>query len=306
MVRRDVGPAPEEADAGALAPGPWYAEQDSILRRLCDAPIERMERNRGGSTISFRVWFQGGMRGLFKPQQTASVANFRAELAAYHLSRVLGANRTPPACGRQVPRAMLQTVADQSGDAAFAERTMRELLGRGDNVPGAMLYWVPGPLENVPDANHWERWLDGTQPVPPEESEVAADMARLILFDYLTDNVDRWSGGNVLRQHLNNQPPGPVLFMDNGASFTIGEGGLGARPRESLERVSRLRRLPRGFVEALRGLTAAALTASVSRDPLGNALGNAQIEAVLSRRARLLQVLDALVADAGAGAWAFP
>jgi hypothetical protein len=92
-------------DAGGLPRGADFQglDDESTLRRLCDAPIERMERNRGGSTISYRVFFANGHRGLFKPQQRSEVANYRAELAAYRMSRLLGLGRVPPACGRAVP-----------------------------------------------------------------------------------------------------------------------------------------------------------------------------------------------------------
>jgi hypothetical protein len=296
---------PEPAGDGSA--GFLGGNDRALFRRVCDGTVERIERNRGGSTISFRVWFEGGARGLFKPQQTADVANFRAELAAYRLSQLLGLHRVPPACGRRMPRARLQQIADRSGDAAFSERVMRELLGRGDEVPGAMLYWVPGPLENVPGTARWQALLDPEQPLAEEDTELAADLARLVIFDFVTDNVDRWSGGNILRQHLPRQEPGPMLFMDNGAAFSVGTGGLGARPREQAERLARVGRLPRGLLTALRALTAESLAAAMREDPLGSALGPQQIQAVLTRRDRVLQHAEALVQARGeAAAMPFP
>lgn len=291
------------ADASAQDPLPvgtaWTgfmgSDDAAILRRVCSGSIARMQRNTGGSTLSFRVWFDNGSRGLFKPQQTNSVANFRAELAAYRLSRLLGLHRVPPACGRLVARAELQRIADASGDAQFSERVMREVLARGDEVPGAMLYWVPGPLENVPGVERWQVLLDPAQPLAPADADLAADLARLILFDFLIDNVDRWSGGNILRQHPRTQGPGPMLFMDNGAAFTVGQNGLGARPREQAQRLARVGRLPRAMVAALRALTAESISAAMREDPLGRLLGPAQIDAVLTRRDRILAHVDALI-----------
>ncbi len=287
-------------DAGARAAhavsGGFLGGDDAvILRRVCDAPIERMERNRGGSTISFRAWFAGGARGLFKPQQRAEVANFRAELAAYRLSRLLGLHRVPPACGRRVERAQLQHIADASGDAAFSERVLHELLGREDTVPGALLYWVPGPLENVPGTERWQQLLDLAQPLAPGDADLAADLARLVLFDFVTDNVDRWSGGNILRQHPNGQPPSAMLFMDNGASFSVGADGLGARPRDQAERLAHVQRFPRALLTSLRALTADTLRAAMREDPLGALLGEAQITALLARRDAVVRHVDETV-----------
>ncbi|MEI8255522.1 MAG: hypothetical protein WCJ30_07595 [Deltaproteobacteria bacterium] len=277
---------PQVADAGTTGSSRGFLGGDdaALLRRVCDANIERIERNRGGSTVSFRVWFEGGGRGLFKPQQRAEVANFRAELAAYRLSRLLGLHRVPPACGRRMDRARLQTLADASGDPVFSERVLRELIGRDDTVPGALLYWVPGPLENVPGTERWIALLDLSQPLAPSDADLAADLAQLVLFDFVTDNVDRWSGGNILRQHPAGHDAGPMLFMDNGASFSIGPDNLGARPRDQAERLAHVQRFPRAMIASLRALTADSVRAAMHDDPVGSPLGEGQIAAVLARR----------------------
>ena len=301
-------PPPPESDRSRVDGGApaWRGflggDDATILRRLCDSNVERIERNRGGSTISFRTWFEGGTRGLFKPQQRAEVANFRAELAAYRLSRWLGLHRVPPACGRTMTRARLQTVADSSGDSVFSERVLHELLGREETVPGAMLYWVPGPLENVAGTERWPALLDPAQPLAPGDLELAADLARLILFDFITDNVDRWSGGNILRQHLAHGDPSPMLFMDNGASFSIGTGGLGARPREQADRLARVGRMPQGLIAALRALTVTTVQTAVREDPLGTLLSEPQIAAVITRRDRVIEHVDAMIRARGESA----
>ena len=286
---------PRHADAGALPRGAGFlgGDDEAILRRICDAPIERIERNRGGSTISFRVFFAGGQRGLFKPQQRAEVANYRAELAAYRMSRLLGLGRVPPACGRAVPREQLQRVADASGDAEFSRRVMTELLGRGELVPGALLYWVPGGLEAVPGNEDYRALLDASRPLLPERTTLAAELSNLILFDFLNDNVDRWSGGNVLRQRATGAtPPGPMLYMDNGASFSALHDGLGARPQDQAARLDAVQRFSHGFVRALRGMTEETLRAAMASDPLGPCLSDLQVRAVLARRDRIIRHVD--------------
>lgn len=296
----DAPPAPA-ADAGPLPRGAGFLglDDEALLGRICDAPVERIERNRGGSTVSFRVWLAGGQRGLFKPQQRSEVANYRAELAAYRLSRLLGLHRTPPACGRTMPRDRLQRIADASGDPAFSQRVMTELLGRGDAVPGAMLFWVPGALEPVPGADRYALLL-GAAPLDPADRALAADLSALLLFDFLTDNVDRWSGGNILRQRAApGQPPGAMLFMDNGASFSALHDGMGARPQDQAARLDRVQRFPRALVAAMRALTPEGLRAAVGRDPLGPCLSDLQIAAVIARRDRLLRHVEATVAARG-------
>jgi hypothetical protein len=306
LARATDASAPAAGASSAAASTAWTGflggNDDAILRRICNGAIAHVERNRGGSTLSFRTRLDANTRGLFKPQQANMVANFRAELAAYRLSRLLGLHRVPPACGRIVDRAALQSAADASGDTAFSERVMRELLGRGEQVPGAMLYWVPGPLEEVPEAERWPELLDPAHELTPEETPIAADLARLVLFDYVTNNVDRWSGGNVLRQHLRNADPGPVLFMDNGAAFSIGTDGQGSRPDEQSTRLTRIGRLPRALIAALRDLTAERVTAAMAEDPIGRLLGEQQIRALLARRDRVIAHADTLIRERGEAA----
>jgi hypothetical protein len=274
-----------------------------ILRRLCDAEVVRMQRNTGGSTLSFRVWFADGGRGLFKPQQTNSVANFRAEIAAYRMSRFLGLHRAPPACGRALPRSMLQRTADATGDMPFSERVMREVLGRGDNVPGAMIYWVPGGLENVPGSERYPDLLDTSKPLADGDRALAADLSALILVDFINDNIDRWSGGNILRQRATAQNPAPpMLFMDNGAAFTIGRDNMGARPTDQSQRLSRISRVSRSLLARLRAMSADSLSREMRLDPLGSPVGDNGIAAILARRDRLVAHVDAMIAARGEAA----
>jgi len=279
------------ADAGAETRGDGFLglNDDAVLARICNAPIERFERNRGGSTISFRVRLAGGQRALFKPQQRAEVANFRAELAAYRMSRMLGLARVPPACGRMVPRDALQRAADGSGDPEFSRRVLTELLGRGDNVPGAMLFWVPGQLESVPETESYPLLLDAARPLPDDKRTLAADLSTLLVFDFVNDNVDRWSGGNILRPRVGaGEPPGRMLYMDNGAAFSAIHEGLGARPDDQARRLGLVQRFSRSVVESLRVMTEESLRRAMSEDPLGACLSDAQIRAVLTRRDRVM------------------
>ena len=303
-------PRPPAADAGAATHGRGFLGPDdaAALARLCRAPIERVERNRGGSTLSFRVWLAGGHRALFKPQQRAEVANFRAELAAYRLGRLLDLHRTPPACGRLVPRELLQRAADGSGDAAFSQRVMTELLGRAEEVPGAMLLWVPGALEPVPGVERYAQLLDVSRPLPPADVSLAAELSALLLFDFVEDNVDRWSGGNILRPRAApGEPAAPMLFMDNGASFSALNGGLGARPSDQAARLDHVQRFSPSLLRSLRALTAESLQAAVAEDPLGPCLSAAQIQAVLARRDRVLAHADEVAAAHPQGdVFAFP
>jgi hypothetical protein len=319
VAEPDAAPSAQpEADAGASASDDGGAgeiagatgatsflgvDERVILRRLCNGEVTRMQRNTGGSTLSFRVWFADGGRGLFKPQQTNSVANFRAEIAAYRMSRHLGLHRAPPACGRTILRSMLQRTADATGDMAFSTRVMREILGRGELVPGAMIYWVPGGLENVPGSERYPDLLDTTKPLPEQDRALARDLSALLLVDFINDNIDRWSGGNILRQRTTAQNPSPqMLFMDNGAAFTIGRDNLGARPSDQAQRLARVTRVSRSLVARLRAMSAESLGREMRLDPLGSPVGDNGLAAILTRRDRVIQHVDALITARGEAA----
>jgi hypothetical protein len=151
----------------------------------------------------------------------------------------------------------------------------------------------------VPGNDRWPALLDLAQPLAPSDADLAADLSRLILFDFVTDNVDRWSGGNVLRQHLGGQDPSAMLFMDNGASFSVGAGNMGARPRDQADRLAHVQRFPRAFVASLRALTADTIRNAMHEDPLGTLLGENQITAILARRDAVIRHVDEMVAAHG-------
>jgi hypothetical protein len=95
--------------------------------------------------------------------------------------------------------------------------------------------------------------------------------------------------------------------MDNGASFSAVRDGLGARPGAQAERLARVGRVPRALVEALRALTLAALSAAMHADPVGPLLSDAQLRAVLLRRDRVIEHVDAAIRERGESAvMAFP
>lgn len=278
-------------------------DESVIMHRLCDGQIARMQRNTGGSTISFRVWFTDGGKGLFKPQQSNSIANFRGEIAAYRMSRYLGLHRAPPSCGRMMPRADLQRVADSSGDVTFSQRVMSELLSRGDSVPGAMIFWVPGGLDNVPGVERYPELLDQTRPLAEEDRTLAGALSNLILFDFVNDNIDRWSGGNILRQRPSPaQPSPPLLYIDNGAAFSVGRDNMGARPGEQTTRLSRVHRVSRSLVARLRAMTDTDLSRELNLDPLGSPLPAASLAAVIARKDRVISHVDQLVTQNGESA----
>ena len=272
--------------------GPVHVDSDAAwIRRLAAAPIASVRWNGGGSSVTLRVRFDDGARAVLKPEQTRSSSNHRAEIAAYHLDRLVGFGRTAVVVGRRVPRALLE---DASLDDAQRARITSEVVAHDGVVDAAMIAWHDGPL--VPDALEAGA-LDAESSRPADDRVLA--YGDLFAFDYLIDNTDRWSGGNVLAKG----PRGPLVFLDNASSFLPGR----ARRHEASDAaIARVCRFPATTIAALRAIAArrpslaGALGASLARDPLAPVLDDLTRAALDERVTALLAHVDRCVANHGA------
>lgn len=289
-------PPGEHALPGAAFLGPLDRARDGVrLERLATAPIVDVVRNKGGATITLRVRFADGARAAFKPEQRHSASNYRAEIAAYHIDRVLGLGRTAPVLGRSIDaRRVRQFLEHAETDASWLERFDREVVVRDGKLRGALIAWHEKRLVPAAPPHAWTRALSdaGAGTLPAER---AAEWTDLLAFDYLIDNTDRWSGGNVLA--LGDQ--GPLVFLDNAAGFMR---SAGAAPEDSpLAPVCRFRRQT---VETLRAGADGRLVRHLRRtligDPLGSPLTNRELRELESRLAKLLVHIDGCITAHGA------
>src|SRR6185369_9178055 len=109
-----------EDDAATISVDAFFGTLDApLLDVLSHAEITRVERGSGGRSLAFRLTFADGSRGYFKPPQTFSGSHFYAEIASYHLDRMLGLGRVPPTIGRRISWQPLREVA--AGDARASE-----------------------------------------------------------------------------------------------------------------------------------------------------------------------------------------
>lgn len=259
------------------------------MRRLTTGEIQEAVGNGGGSSLTIRLRFVDGQRALFKPAQRLPGSNHRAEIAAYHLDRLLGLGRVAPAAGRPLSLRWLQ--AQLAGDPATQERLTREALPAGDRLEGALIAWhTPAPVVAEPPRD-WVEKLNPPGPLQGAENGLA--WSDMVLFDALIDNTDRWSGGNVMTLG----PGGPVIFLDNASAFL----GYRARQHAFLSRpLGQLCRFRKGTVQALRrlgasapgGLLSDALRSSLRKDPLAPLLDEVVLAALEERHERILQHLQ--------------
>jgi hypothetical protein len=282
-------PATAEDSAGTFL----GMEDDALIRRLRQEPIVRMKLNHGGSSLSFRVDLADGSRAAFKPAQTNLQTIPRKEVAAYRLNRLLGLSAVAPATPRMVSREDIfsHLVGDTT---AILPRLRTEIVfdPRG-NTAGVMMYWIPAIKDSGLDTPEGiaesAQWLTVGQPIPAHRHALAAQLSDMIVFDFLIDNPDRYSGGNM----MTNEDGSRLYFMDNTMSFFIESDG-GERARTALHRTQRF---SRRLYEALGRISEATLAEVLVSAGEGDyeILTKPEIRAVVSRRDYVRSYVDGLL-----------
>ena len=271
-----------------------------LLAPLRDGAIERVKFNRGGSSISLRIDFDNGSRAAFKPRQTSLHSVPRYEVAAFRINRLLGLSTVAPAVGRALKMDDLIARLDEESQA-FKPRMLEEMTVEDGAVIGELSWWIPvieppyieGFLIDSQDGVlAWSRYLSIGVPVPASERNLIAQVSDMVLFDFIIDNGDRWSGRNVWVSE-----DGRVLyFMDNTASFR-GDADGSYKARTYL---SKVQTFSRSMVANLRALTEARLRAALADSaPFEHVLDDREIEGVIGRRNYALDYIDGLIAAHG-------
>jgi hypothetical protein len=164
---------------------------------------------------------------------------------------------------------------------------------------GTASYWIPIIKDSgfdTPDGQKQSTaWLTvGGEPIPPERMSFAKQISDLVLFDVLTSNPDRYSGGNMKMS-----PDGSELFyMDNTMSFYVEPSG----PEKNREVLLRTQRFSKSLYDALERVTVPTLQRALAQEPGASydILTPAEIAAVVGRRQVIQQHIRELIARLGA------
>jgi hypothetical protein len=290
----DRVPKPEtEADA-AMAPSADARAGDPYL---VAEPVAA--KSIGHTSFVLKIRLENGLVAAYKPRSKLPLGDrrYKGEIAAYRLGRALGLDNVPIAMPRAFDASRLRRAfATPEGAEDFERRALPDANG---TLRGALMPWIdryePLAIEEGPERLRWERWLtDATAPVPDEDRPMARALSTMLVFDYVTGNWDRWSGGNVVRDG----GTGRLLYVDNDGAF------YASPPAQSLtKQLAQLRRVvrfSRSFVASLRAADEATL-----RDALGEDLGGEPllpqrtVADVDARRRTVLGVIDAQIGRAG-------
>lgn len=295
---RAPGPAARTGNRGYFL----GVKDEILLAPLLEGEVTRVKFNRGGSSVSLRLDFTGGGRAAFKPEQTNLQSVPRREIAAYRMSRLLGLESVAPAVGG---RFKLQDLLDKldAGSRDMATRIATEVVVDADGTAlGSLSWWIPvivdAQIEGVRiDAPEgvaaWRNHLLAGAPEPYSARHLLPQISNMVVFDFLINNPDRFSGSNAKAS-----PDGRTLFfMDNTLSFGAGEGAI--KVRSYLEKSQKF---SRALARRVRELDEDAVREAMTRDtePYDRLLSDGEIAAMMNRRDQLVAFWDALSAEQGA------
>ncbi len=293
----DSSPPTASGDAGAVDPSYFTA-----------LPVRG--KSIGHTSVVFKLSLDNGQIAAYKPRSHVGGERFHGEIAAYRLALAWAIDNVPPAIARSFPAAGLRGSLDEKALDLFS----REVVAENDGtVRGALIPWIPNldflPLETAKERARWGAWLDSTDAGELDDCDasLAAQISTMILFDTMTGNWDRWSGGNIGVSRLGTRNGcDKVLYIDNDGAFF---DPVPAAPLASeLTLVKKMRHFSRSFVTKLRSVSEAGLQTAIGDEMPGKPLlSRSVVDAFFARRKIVLAAIDQKITARGEDATlAFP
>lgn len=319
---------------------------DRLLHEMATLPIVHVGLKDGGTQLKLIIDYENGGQALFKPmrfsRETETNPNHfyfvdferhNAEIAAFHLDRILGFRRAPPVVGRTLNMTTeIYAITDEDilktffvspannlcfhGKCSYYCDTSHAICGNPDTLEGSFAVFLPS--KDIAPRKSWRhpwrrsyhkrrkaKWeLDddycsqvrGTPPY--DRGRRLPDLMDMAVFDFLIGNMDRHHYETFLSFGNNSSP----LHLDHGRGFGKAHHDelsiLAPLYQCCLLRRSTLRRLL--SLHNGREPLSSVMRQSLSRDPVNPVLTEAHLRA-LDRRLRLvLEVLRECVTDRSA------
>ncbi|MCP4600560.1 MAG: hypothetical protein GY847_08525 [Proteobacteria bacterium] len=282
----------DKQDISEKSPVKVLARIDGLLDRLRSASVSqaRLISNR---TLSLKLWLNNGDKAVFKPMRKHDRRAVR-EVAVCRLARLLDVETVPLSTMRTLPLGLLvRLIKKNHPDEAIAlQKTAR--TDEKANVQGAIIQWIngldPNGFKNLGGRSKLMGWLALKKP-NKKEAPIAASASAMIVFDYITGNWDRFSGGNFF---LSPSGQGLVL-LDHNSTFA----SWSDRQQKRMEKLlTRTERFPADLIQRIGRLTAESIESAIAEEPWHarhRLISEEEVELILSRRDRLVAHVNHLI-----------
>ncbi|KAM7141998.1 extracellular serine/threonine protein kinase FAM20C [Molossus nigricans] len=237
---------------------------DALLRDLSVQKITSVAMKSGGTQLKLIMTFQNYGQALFKPmkqtreQETppdffyfSDYERHNAEIAAFHLDRILDFRRVPPVAGRMIN--MTKEIRDVTrdkklwrtffvspannicfyGECSYYCSTEHALCGKPDQIEGSLAAFLPdlSLAKRKTWRNPWRRsyhkrkkaewevdpdYCNEVKQTPPyDSSRRILDVMDMTIFDFLMGNMDRHHYETF--EKFGNETF--IIHLDNGRGF---------------------------------------------------------------------------------------
>ncbi|KAM9384452.1 glycosaminoglycan xylosylkinase isoform 1-T1 [Pholidichthys leucotaenia] len=253
--------SPWEIASQWVGPREVYPEETpelaAVLTALSSAKIERADVGYKGTQLKTLLVLDGGQKVVFKPKRYnrdyvvegepyAGYDRHNAEVAAFHLDRILGFRRAPLVVGRHInlrtelkPVAtdqLLSTFLLQGNNTCFYGkcyycRESEPACADGEIMEGSLTLWLPDVWPLQKHRHPWgrtyregklarweydESYCDAVKKTPPYDAGPRLlDVIDTAIFDYLIGNADR----HHYESFQDDGGASMLILLDNAKSF---------------------------------------------------------------------------------------
>ncbi|XP_073499435.1 glycosaminoglycan xylosylkinase [Phyllobates terribilis] len=296
-------------------------EMGAVLHAMATKKIIRADVGYKGTQLKALLVLDGGQKVVFKPKRYsrdyvvegepyAGYDRHNAEVAAFHLDRILGFRRAPLVVGRYVnliteikpvaTEQLLSTFLKQGNNTCFYGkcyycRETEPACAEREVMEGSVTLWLPDVWPLQKHRHPWgrtyregklarweydESYCDAVKKTPPYDAGPRLlDIIDTAIFDYLIGNADR----HHYESFQDDEGASMLILLDNAKSFgnpSMDERSILAPLYQCcIVRVSTWNRLS----HLKHGTLRSALHSATSHDPIYPFLSDAHLEA-LERR----------------------
>ncbi|XP_026524994.1 glycosaminoglycan xylosylkinase [Pseudonaja textilis] len=322
--------SPWEIAAQWVVPREVYPEETpelgAVMHAMATKKIIKADVGYKGTQLKALLVLEGGQKVVFKPKRYpreyviegepyAGYDRHNAEVAAFHLDRILGFRRAPLVVGRFVNlRTEIKPVATEQLLSTFMTlgnntcfygkcyycRETEPACAEGDSMEGSLTLWLPDAWPLQKHRHPWgrtyregklarweydESYCDAVKKTSPYDSGPRLlDIIDTAIFDYLIGNADR----HHYESFQDDEGASMLILLDNAKSFgnpSLDERSILAPLYQCcIIRVSTWNRL--NYIK--NGVLKSALKTAMSHDPIAPVLSASHMDAL---DLRLLNIL---------------